>query len=144
MPSRPRRRFLVLAVVGTAVALAVGVWLIRPRTAITVENAARIQPGMTLAEVEAILGGPARDERTGFTQLDLSAAEPAEVRRRRRCAMMIGLAGNGEGAPIWRSDFALILVDTIDDEEHVTATYVVPLRPEREPPLDRLRRWLGL
>jgi hypothetical protein len=33
-------------------------WLLWPRTAITRENADRIQEGMTLANVEAILGGP--------------------------------------------------------------------------------------
>jgi hypothetical protein len=57
-----RRRLLILAVAGTVVMLAVGAWLFWPRTAITRENAAKIQRGMTLAEVEAILGGPARDE----------------------------------------------------------------------------------
>jgi outer membrane protein assembly factor BamE (lipoprotein component of BamABCDE complex) len=60
-----RRRLLLFALIAVAVVLAVGVWLLWPRTAITRENAAKIQAGMTLAEVEAILGGPARDEMTG-------------------------------------------------------------------------------
>jgi hypothetical protein len=53
------RRLLLFALpiaVVLALAIAWGLW---PRTAITAENATRIQPGMTLAEVEEILGGPA-------------------------------------------------------------------------------------
>jgi outer membrane protein assembly factor BamE (lipoprotein component of BamABCDE complex) len=46
--------------------MAVGIWLLWPRpSAITKENANRIQVGMTLQEVEAILGGPARDDTHG-------------------------------------------------------------------------------
>jgi hypothetical protein len=48
------------------VALGVGVWLVWPQpSAITRENYECIQTGMTRADVEAILGGPARDETTG-------------------------------------------------------------------------------
>ena len=55
----PRRRLILVA----TLLLAAGVWLARPAsTQITMENASRIKEGMTLAEVEAILGGPARDE----------------------------------------------------------------------------------
>src|SRR5256885_642573 len=58
-----RRRVLLLAVPSTAVALAVAAWLLWPRpSAITPENIDRITDGMALAEVEAILSGPARDE----------------------------------------------------------------------------------
>lgn len=60
----PRRLLLLALPVGLLV-LAIGVGLLWPRTAITRENAAKIEPGMTLAEVEAKLGGPARDETTG-------------------------------------------------------------------------------
>jgi hypothetical protein len=57
----PRRRLLLFAL--PAMLVLVGVvwvafWLAKPRTAITRENAARIQEGMTLAEVETMLGGP--------------------------------------------------------------------------------------
>jgi hypothetical protein len=61
-----RRRSAVylsgVAVLGVA---AFAAWLYLTRTAITEDTAIRIRPGMTLAEVEAILGGPARDESTG-------------------------------------------------------------------------------
>src|SRR4051812_17856015 len=49
-----------IALVGVGGCLAA--WIREPTTAITGTNAARIQPGMTLADVEAILGGPPRDE----------------------------------------------------------------------------------
>jgi hypothetical protein len=63
-----RRRFLFLALPVVLVLLGVGAWVLWPKpqvTAITRDNAERIQPGMTLAEVEAILEGPARDETGG-------------------------------------------------------------------------------
>jgi hypothetical protein len=60
-----RRRKLLLLLAGLAV-LAVGVVVLWPRTdRITRENYDRIQPGMTRAEVEAILGPPG-DYRTGL------------------------------------------------------------------------------
>jgi hypothetical protein len=60
-----RRRLLVFGLLATVTGLSVGgswlLWL-RPTTAITRENAAKIKEGMTLAEVEAILG----PERNGW------------------------------------------------------------------------------
>jgi hypothetical protein len=58
--TRRRRLLAILAVV----VLAVSGWLLWPRTGITPENAAKIRPGMTMAEVETLLGGPAGDYRT--------------------------------------------------------------------------------
>src|SRR5947209_17090532 len=58
-----RRRVLLLGSVAVVAALAVAVWMVWPRrSVITRENIDRITDGMTLDEVEAILGGPARDE----------------------------------------------------------------------------------
>jgi hypothetical protein len=59
-PRTPRQLLLRWPI--AVVALAAGAWLLLPRPAITRENAARIQVGMTLTEVEALLGGPARAE----------------------------------------------------------------------------------
>jgi hypothetical protein len=61
--TRTRRLLLFAVPAGLAVAL-IAAWLLWPRTAITRENAEKIQVGMTLAEVEAILGGPARDDQS--------------------------------------------------------------------------------
>ena len=51
------RRLLLLALPAALVAVLLAAWLLWARTAITRENAERIRVGMTLAEVEAILGG---------------------------------------------------------------------------------------
>src|SRR6266478_2347267 len=62
---RSRTRRLLLLALATVAVLVAGVCLLWPQSAITRENAEMIWEGMTLAEVEAILGGPARDETTG-------------------------------------------------------------------------------
>ncbi len=49
-----------------------GVWVLWPRTAITLENYERVHDGMTRAEVETILGGPPRDETDGRITAGLS------------------------------------------------------------------------
>jgi hypothetical protein len=67
-----RRRFLFLSLAAAVVALAIGVWLLWPRTAITRENAEKIRLGMTLAEVEAILGGPPGNYTGVFFKRDVS------------------------------------------------------------------------
>jgi hypothetical protein len=59
-----RRRVLLFGLLAGLLALGAGVWLLWPRTAITRENAAKIRDGMTLTEVEAILGGPATGQPT--------------------------------------------------------------------------------
>src|SRR5262249_13734059 len=66
-----RRRMLLLGSVAVVAALAVQWWAIQPAlSAINAVNAAKVEKGMTLAEVEAILGGPARDELTGPVVFD--------------------------------------------------------------------------
>jgi hypothetical protein len=62
-----RRPTLLVALAGLAVVVAVGVVVLWPRqNRITQENFDRIREGMSLAEVEAILGPPG-DYRTGPT-----------------------------------------------------------------------------
>jgi hypothetical protein len=149
MPSR-RRRFFVLTVFGAAVALAVGVWWVWPRTAITMENAARIQPGMALAEVEAILGGPARDESTGPVAAELSQpiddADEREFQERFRVVVLTRELWGGpldpEQSRCWVSDRLIVRVD--HDRGRVTHAQAMPVYRVHERPLDRLRRWLGL
>jgi hypothetical protein len=60
-----RQRALLVGLLGVALATGATAWLLWPRTAVTRENAPKVRVGMPLAEVEAILGGPARDEATG-------------------------------------------------------------------------------
>jgi outer membrane protein assembly factor BamE (lipoprotein component of BamABCDE complex) len=69
--SAMRRRKLLLVLAGLAVAVAAGVVVLWPRPErITREDYDRIRPGMTRAEVEAILGPPG-DYRNGPTYPDL-------------------------------------------------------------------------
>src|SRR4051812_40868610 len=80
-----RRRVLVFGIPGAFVAGLVITWLLWPRTAITADNAAKVREGMTLAEVEALLG-PARDESTGPLAAELTEAidDPDEREFRER------------------------------------------------------------
>jgi hypothetical protein len=83
--------------------------LLWPRgSAITRANAAMIEKGMTLGEVEAILGGPARDESTGVLDPDLKMA-PGNLWRE------------------WRSDEVIIHV-LIDRNGRVSVSTVVAVR----------------
>jgi hypothetical protein len=123
MPSR-RRRFLVLAILGAAVAMPVVVWLLWPRpSAITRENAERIQLDMTLTEVEAILGGPPRDETGGWRipSRQHVARRPDAEWIGPQCAVCVNL-----------------------HEGRVTLAYPLDVIEPDENPLDRLRRWFGL
>ena len=147
--SRRTRRLLLLAL-PALVALTGGGWLFWPRTDITRENAETIQVGMALAEAEAILGGPARDEAGGSLVAD---STPAEAR-----GEMAQLFANPGGdidpfrRPLyassaatrlrWASDRAVIHVH-LGPTGRVVACDSLPVRPE-EPLLHRLRRWLGL
>jgi hypothetical protein len=67
---KPWWLLLVLLLAGGAVALAL--WANRPRPGITWENIAKIQRGMTEAEVEVLLDGPGEpvrnQERTKYWQ----------------------------------------------------------------------------
>ncbi len=65
MPTRPRR-LLFLSLAAVVVGLVVGAWLLWPRT-LTHKDAEGIREGMTLAEVEAILRGPADVQATWIT-----------------------------------------------------------------------------
>jgi hypothetical protein len=58
-----RRQFLFFLLAAVVVGLA-ATWLFWPRTAISDETAAKIKVGMTVAEVEEILGGPQGDYTT--------------------------------------------------------------------------------
>jgi hypothetical protein len=75
-----RRHALLLLIVSSLAMLVVGFsWRSPTRTAITREHAARIARGMTRAEVEAILGGPARDETDGMYHVRWEPVEPVAI-----------------------------------------------------------------
>jgi outer membrane protein assembly factor BamE (lipoprotein component of BamABCDE complex) len=106
-------------------ALGLALWLLWPReSAITEENIARIQPGMTRAEVEAVLGGPARDETGG-----------------RRMAFYIDGDGWFEPNPDeWIGDEWVVTVNF--DHGRVSGKREGQSCPVEENLLSRFRRWL--
>jgi hypothetical protein len=126
--SRPRRRlFIVLGLVACIVMAAGVAWLLWPRRpAITRANAAMIEKGMTIGDVEALLGGPARDESTGVLDPDLKIA-PGNLWRE------------------WRSDEVIIHV-LIDRNGRVSARTVLAVRrvTDQQSRFSRVRRLVGL
>jgi hypothetical protein len=158
-----QKRWAVGTGAGALAALACALWLYATRTTITEANAECIRPGMTRAEVEAILGGPARDESTGrlaavIAWRDGEDEENHEMLERiaPRLFRAGPLASNRElqeGSPLllpppakakfWVSNRAQIRVD-FDDAGRVQARDWQAVRRVYENPLDRLRRWLGL
>jgi hypothetical protein len=142
-----KRRLLWYGLFAAPAAFLLGAWLLWPRTAITAAGAAKIEVGMTLAEVEAILGGPARDESTGPLEADLGEDTPADRAERMVAeeeAMVLFYVRSWEayGTHEWRSDRAIISM-SLNPEEVVSHFLVQPVRRAYESPLDKFRRWLG-
>jgi hypothetical protein len=110
-----RRRVLLLGSVAVvaACAIVVTVW---PRTAINRWNAARIEKGMTRAEVEAILGGPPRQE-----------GEPYPI-------FMSGPRPERWGTP------QLLVCVWFDNDDRVHSVHLF----NDDGPLELVRRWLRL
>jgi hypothetical protein len=140
------RRRLVLALILLACAVLAGAsaWLFWPRTAITRANAEKIEEGMTRAEVEALLGGPHRDDATGPTVLDTEDGdELALARLRRYIDLQVIAAMDAEPIWIWRSNQVEIHV-RFDGKEQVVSCDSINMRPASQGALAMLRRWLGL
>jgi hypothetical protein len=123
-----RRRLVLLALPVALVLLGTGAWIVwprQPRTAITPENAAKIQKSMTLAEVEAILDGPARDETHGVGYFRIPPLCDLGVERREwigpDCSIRVVLLDNQ-------------VFHLMEDETYYSA----------ESALQRIRRWLHL
>lgn len=139
--TRPRRR-LLLALFAVVMLLVLGVWLhwTKPFSAITRENAAKIKDGMTLAEVEAILGGPPRDETTGpVIREEPPEFAPPDARGRSFRITIVNLRQHLE----WHSDQVRIWVH-FDSHGRVTDFTHFPTHRAEESPLALLRRWLHL
>jgi hypothetical protein len=102
-----------------------------PRSAITAQNAAKIEDGMTLAEVEAILGGPARNDsdlpdnfiNDAFVVRNLRGRPPSAEKR-------------------WATNISVVVVH-FDDAGRVIQQVHFAYDMERSP-WDKLRHWLGL
>jgi hypothetical protein len=109
----------------------------RPGSGITAENAARIEPGMTAADVEAILGCPA------------GVYSTMQQRLRSRCSLkQLSLDPPGTPRVYWRewlgaSGTVLVLFDSEDDSV-VRHTYDEPIEVAFEDWVDCLLAITGL
>ena len=125
-----RRRFCFIALSILTLAGVVTSWLLWPRSAICPENAAKIRDGMTLQEVDTILGGPARDEATGLRLLG------------ERVIINCGPERRLQTPGVWVSDSVIVKLNV--DNGVVESHYWAPLRSINESPFDIIRRWLRL
>jgi hypothetical protein len=145
MPNR--RRVLLFGPLATLLALGVSGWLLWPRpSAITRENAAKVLVGMTLAEVEVILGGPARDDTTGPTRRRVEDEDRLGtglflLRITSLDAKLFGL--ESISVHDWISDDAYIRL-VFDPEERLIASLVSANSRLPESSFERLCRWFGL
>jgi hypothetical protein len=123
-----RRRVLLLGSVAVVAALVVAAWIAWPcASSITFENANRIHHGMTLQEVEAILGGPARDDTGGVNNgVEYGVTE-----------LVIG-----DGYREWIGpEYGILIAFRSDRAGQI---WIGNTRRQTFSPVDRLRRWLGL
>jgi hypothetical protein len=124
-----RRLFLFFSLLILLLGLAAGLslyWLGPGPSVITQEAANIIRPGMTVSDVESILGGPARDETTALQELhrELPLLKP------------------GAESRAWLSDLAWVRVEF--DQVVGTVSTAAAQQKTRETALDTLRRFLGL
>ncbi len=140
------RRLLLLglAAVLAVLGVAVSVWLL-PRSAINRENYRKIRDGMSLAQVEAILGGPERDEsigvHAGLLTQDGSEISKGWERERRRDFDVAVFGSAPPPAKRWTSDTVIICVG-LDTEGRVWYRDAVHLRRLPECPVRMLQRRL--
>jgi hypothetical protein len=131
------RRILCLTLLTAAVVLAGSTWLLWPRTTITRQNAARIETGMDLGEVEAILGGPERNESTGMLRRFPQPVEPYLQR------YYLHFAGSPR-FQAWITNFLVVEVN-FDDDMRVMSTNFFNVQVFGEPSLfERIRRRIGV
>jgi hypothetical protein len=104
---------------------------------------------MTLSEVEAIVGGPARDETTGPVHaatvshaIDVEAADALKAAEL-DLGSELSRARFKRGYHVWQSD-QVIVVARMNDEGRLHTYTIVPVCRDYERPLDHIRRWLRL
>jgi hypothetical protein len=113
---------------------------------------------MTLAEVEQLLGGPARDESTGPLAGDADGKVYADDREqpvdsdtgtlmlsvmREMAALTFKLGRRPDGNLFWVSDQVFIQV-VFDEDDRVFGVATISARRADESPLDVIRRYLRL
>src|SRR5262245_48009928 len=122
----PRRVYLLgLGVALVGLALAFTDWALSLRPGVSEQNVKRIRPGMTLAEVEALLGGRAGEEHP----LEEWAGPVVRAWARHWGRFWRGAAGRAEVC--------------FDRDERVEWAAFRPAPGGTTGPLARLRAWLG-
>jgi hypothetical protein len=138
-----RRRLLLFALPAALVLLGACAWVVWPCASITQENAERIQSGMTLAEVEVILGGPARQDTTGPVSPDGFDGEAIPDGN----VFESGVAGDDEEVVgwdrRWLSDTVFVMV-RFDRDNHVLEVRCRPMYRVERGFLETVSRWLRL
>ncbi len=122
--------------------VAVLAWLLLPPPASQVTMAAfvEIKEGMTLAEVEAVMGGQPGDYATGVVEVSISASSP--VLRDWMSCEVVGTSLPGARCEQWYGDEGDVLVG-FDEAGRVVWKGFVPKRRTRPwTPLERLHRLL--
>jgi hypothetical protein len=145
-----RKRWALLLML-VACAGVVGVWLLWPRSSvINAENAAKIHAGMTRTEVEALLGGPARDDRSGpGISGGIGGAEEIdddETEFWKLVSISFEPEGNHPNVHFWKADYIAIGI-IFDTHQLVSRKGSVGSWPQHgvgPSPLELLRRWLRL
>jgi hypothetical protein len=149
MTKRTRRLLALGLPAALVLSLAVAAWLLwaGSRPAITPANGAKVRAGMTRPEVEALLGGPPRNELTGRPLLvagkPLVAVDQAGLAVSAQSLRETPLVARGLRVDRWQSDDAQVLVG-FDPAGRVGECVTFPMRFADESLLERLRRWLGL
>jgi hypothetical protein len=139
-----RRRQLIGATVLVLFGAPPAMWLLwptSPPSLVTREAAPKVRVGMVLAEVEATLGGPARNEETGWPlHIDTSTVEGEAAFR--WCANQLNFPKHTCERE-WSSDCVRVMA-FFDDEECVVWCGFLFLCHQRQTPLQTLHRWLRL
>jgi hypothetical protein len=134
---KQKRLLLTLSLLACVMLAGDGKWLVWPRTAITPENFDRIEVGMTIAEVEIILGGSARDDSGGRATTCSDDFRFVYLEKGR-----VGCVIQGSHQQ-WLSERCCIHI-VFDDKSEVFRPICMVGHPPDESVIDTLRRWLRL
>ena len=146
------RRLILFGLLSAFLLMGVGAWILwtrPPPTAITLENASNVRPGMTLNEVELILGGPQRNDSTGPTCICYYEIGENDEPQRTPEWYSCGPTPRAFdchawwAAHFWQSDCAWIRIGLTGDGR-VEWIIANPCQRVRVSPLAMLRHWLRL
>jgi hypothetical protein len=137
-----RGRQLLLLGVAAALLLAacLALWLAARPARVSRARFEAVRAGMTVEEVEAALGGPPGDYRTGEVKLDLSGGQPEFDNAMLAPEVLLGERHFRH--EWWQGDEGNAWV-CFDEDRRVVTKEFTPGERVASTPLDRLRRWLG-